>query len=879
MAKLDKSTVALTFKFDCERFLRYRLATRTEVKSKVVPDAIALRNADRPGIKLITAQGRAWEARCYDDIVKASKGSVAFEPGKYDDEIERKTYDVVKNLDTWLAKSAPPSFIVEAQFNVPGSIGQGLKNALDSGRLEAALGRPDILWIRPFDDKVPLIRAATPSCKYIIHVIDVKLAAEPSLRHFVEVTFYALGLQAWLEEKKLADKYAVSAQGLVWPGTHEASAFASLVSNFEAEGDPDAVAHALEQTVFSVPYEIYKPRLQQFIDERLPEVLQIDAKDAAWHVSKKCQLCEFFRHCKKEARETDALSQITGLTGGQVDVLHRAGLTSTKGLQAAIDGGTKAWATAKAESHALRAQESAIKARIEALAKGKVVPVPGRRTTAMPKFAHLSIFLTAHFDPGTGITFAFGAHKVYFKGDGSPPSTEEVYMLVDKIAAPGNIMSPVTEGKRLIELCTKVRGWLQDLDQANSVALPDDQHHAHFYVWDAMEARQLARVVARHAGNKDVLEQAEFLLRVFPPEGELANPADWKSQPLSIVKPVVRNLLALPVAFEYTLMDSKNWLDPFVKDGEHVMLRHEWGFSTDLSDQIPLERAYEIWQDKPMLTKYHPTEDRAGQKYTQEELREGIKKALKTHLSALRSVVGALGKDYRSQLLLRKESFSLLKAPPKLQLPANSVHVLTMERLNVVAAELENREILAQPIEEREAQFVSMRGIVRTAETNRTKELRAQVSADPRYSPRIDSGKDAVYIFAFSLDSRDTRLREGSFTVVLRDEDSVEPLETKWYTAAGYTSYQDAAAHGLTRNGGSLQHEPLKYLLGANVARIDSLTMPPLLALVIDKERAKFAAKSGIRKMDKAMVLDPIHRDFSGDLIEKAIRRLGGKAK
>ncbi len=284
-----------------------------------------------------------------------------------------------------------------------------------------------------------------------------------------------------------------------------------------------------------------------------------------------------------------------------------------------------------------------------------------------------------------------------------------------------------------------------------------------FYVWDSMEARQLARVVARHIGNEEIMAQAAFLLRVFPPEGELANPEDWKSQPLTIVKPIVRDLFALPVPFEYTLMDARNWLDPFInEDGKHVKIQQVWGFSTDMNDQIPLERAYEIWQDKPMLRKWHATKPwEEWPRYTKEEIRDGIKAALKTHLKAMRDVVSVMTKKYGKQLLLQKEPFSLLKPPAKIQLPADSVYVLTMERLSSATAELENRETLALPVEEREAQFISIRGVVPASKSNVVTALEKEVKADPRYAQRVGAGEDIVMVFEFSPNSRDSRLREG----------------------------------------------------------------------------------------------------------------------
>ena len=50
----------------------------------------------------------------------------------------------------------------------------------------------------------------------------MKRAAELSLRHFTEVTYYALALAAAIEREGLDDRFAVSAEDFVWPGTHDA---------------------------------------------------------------------------------------------------------------------------------------------------------------------------------------------------------------------------------------------------------------------------------------------------------------------------------------------------------------------------------------------------------------------------------------------------------------------------------------------------------------------------------------------------------------------------------------------------------------------------------------------------------------------------------
>src|SRR5262249_28602527 len=67
MPRLQKNTLALTFKFDCDRYLRFRLASDAERKAHGF-DAEAFK---RPGIELIQAAGRRWETDKYQDLVDA----------------------------------------------------------------------------------------------------------------------------------------------------------------------------------------------------------------------------------------------------------------------------------------------------------------------------------------------------------------------------------------------------------------------------------------------------------------------------------------------------------------------------------------------------------------------------------------------------------------------------------------------------------------------------------------------------------------------------------------------------------------------------------------------------------------------------------------
>ena len=61
MPELGKNTLAQTFKFDCDRFLRFQLASDIE---KYTLD-LESDKFKRPGIRLILEAGRRWEADKY----------------------------------------------------------------------------------------------------------------------------------------------------------------------------------------------------------------------------------------------------------------------------------------------------------------------------------------------------------------------------------------------------------------------------------------------------------------------------------------------------------------------------------------------------------------------------------------------------------------------------------------------------------------------------------------------------------------------------------------------------------------------------------------------------------------------------------------------
>jgi hypothetical protein len=873
MAKLDKGTLALTFKFDCDRFLRFRLASDAERDLL----GVSAETYKRPGIELIKAAGRRWEADKYQDLIDTSDdGKVVFLlEDKVDDLLGRKPFKKIQNLFDILRQREPPQAIIEVEFTVPTNITPGLQKAYDDFGLDQVRVRPDILWIRPGGTGAPLIGNGTVP-EYEIHIIDVKMAAEPSLRHFTEVTYYALALATAIQQEGLGGRYVVSAEGTIWPGSHDINAFRNLVQLYQAKGAADPVSESLSETLIRVPYEVYEVHVKQFFEDRLLRVLQTNMEDASWHVGPKCQLCDYVRYCRDKASECDHLSRLAWLNQGQAELLRSNGITTTAELTEAVTTADDRWQSVIDSSHQLRADGPALATRARSLTGGTPLPVDGRRSAMIPAWTDQSIFITIHFDPGSGISFALGAARLYFphgRKPGDPPVTDEKIFIVDRVDA----MNPETERERLKEFATVVSEWLNEVSTVNKGLPACDRLSSHIFFWDMLEVRQLKRMFERHMQNPDVIELIEVLTRFFPPDSLLPDPDAFKSQPGTIVKEVLRMLVGLPVAHDYSLFDAANSFFPNVrKDGTPYKFDLPFGFSTPMSDQIPFERAYELWQDKIFVrhfNKLHPTDPSKWKRYTRDELYDGIKQATKVHLQALQHIVRRLREKYKDRLVLKKSGFSAAR-PPQASVPEAARSLIAFEKLNVACQEIENRNTRSLPVDEREARFFSIRGLTLKSQAEADQIIDEIKFANPKYQD------ETLYVFDFSPTSRDSRIKEGEFTVALSNEKEYVDLDEPWRRLLGL-GFQDAeellGKHGLTEQW--MTNKSIGALLQVEIIRLAAMQANPYVVLKPGHQRIfQFAVTQGLVDLDSPLVLDPIFRDFSSDRIEKTLRSVGGKA-
>lgn len=770
--------------------------------------------------------------------------------------------------------------IIQPKFIVPESITPALKKAYELYNLDSVNVIPDILWIRKRPTGAALINAAD-SVEYEIHVIDVKMAAEPNLRHFAEVTFYTLALAAKIEEQGLSHRFAVSAEGLIFPGSHDANEFRNLYQDFAAKGSPRPITDALTKTLIAVPHEVYQAHVRQFFEDRLLRVLAQEIEETEWHVCPKSQTCDYVGFCQQNAKATDHLSRLAWLTHGQARTLRDNGINTTKELAEHIRRNSTNWQAALNANHQLRAERAVWLARAGALQSNKVEVAEKRKSALMPAWTDLSVYLTVHFDPGTGITFAMGAKKVYFppnRTKGEPPQTKTQTFIVDRVDA----MNTDSERGRLIELIECVSGWLEEASRYNETAPRYQKIKAHIYFWDANELKQLRRMIERHLEHPSVVEKVELLLRLFPPENRLPDPEMFKSQPGTIVKEVFRTLFGLPIPHDYTLLEVANSFHPPIKkDGTIYKFDLPYGFKSELSkdvwaltDQIPFERAYELWQGRVMLKHFNPlfpNDQSKWRKYTRAEIFNGLQNAVIVRLNAVSELVSRLQKNYSDRLVLRKAEFRVVPVVQS-RIPAKSRQLVAFTKLNLVADEIKNGQERALPVEEREARFISIRGLRFAGGAQFEREI-AEIR---REKPELANRE--LWVMTFAPASRDAKIREGAFLLALTNEDFEQDLDVQLFRHAGIEAEQMKnllAAEGFDAKKAFWK---LGNFLKVEVIRLDSIAETPFLILAPNNPmHFRFAEQIGVVDFSRPFVLDPIFDDFGeGERIEKVFRLIGG---
>lgn len=757
MPRISKSVLSQFISTECERQLRLNLSPdNRNYQAERVEQNMPPKQQSRPGLSQITQEGVKWQAEKLRDLVEifgidaliCKRDGIKYHPIKLEDALKKVT---------------PNKFIIEAEFDV----GYAFESALNISdyrtkyHLDYASLRPDIIEVLP---PLSLNRAIDPSGDILslqdderlqLRIIDIKLTSEPSPGYFSEIAYYTMSLAGWLIDHEFDQEFVVVPDGAVWPGSHEASSLVLTYHKCTNQGTLPTFSElrsAMDEDLEQVPFDVFAFRVRRFFRDNIPKVLDCPSwRDLDWHVDNRCKRCDYLGypwkdsngqlkhhqdHCMPMAEREGHLSRVTFLPRGARRSLESKDIRTVSEL-AGVETNDHVFQ----DHQALRATRNVVSSRAVSLQEDRsLVPQDAGTSAVMPRWADLRIYMSIDFDLSSAITFAFGLKAFWLDPLTNNTSRERInwdsmVFLVDR-------RDVETELRELLEFLRRINEILSNARERNR------DTSVQFYLWDSLQYDHFTRVVGRHLNQILENDAINHLAWLFPPDELLQNPQMITGNVITIVKDVIRTQLAVPIPHYYSLLKTAEIYhnsDYYNSSQFHV---HPL-FEDALSDQIPSERAHDIWS--------HSTSSNHYWKKQMDILEETVKKKL----LALEAVNRELESDLRGSLILSSPQVSNIRPPQrKSRLSLDGQLWYAFSKLDSALNELEIRKIRSMPPYEREARFRSARLIRRLDGEERDGALNWL-----NIEPRSD-----YYVYEMREGSREVRLREGDYNLAIAPE-------------------------------------------------------------------------------------------------------------
>ena len=367
-------------------------------------------------------------------------------------------------------------------------------------------------------------------------------------------------------------------------------------------------------------------------------------------------------------------------------------------------------------------------------------------------------------------------------------------------------------------------------------------------MWDTVTYDHLVRVIGRHLAS--FIQQNRTLRRLawlFPPDALVANPdISDRMSPVTVVRDVIRAVVAVPVPHYYSLLNVAREYHSSHTQAPHNLFQVPSLFEDPLSDQIPSERAHDIWSRA------------SGPRPWNQQLRQ-LEWTVRVRVSAVESVAQRLGDDLRRQLNRTAPRITDLRPPSLPRRMANDARLwFVFTRLNVALEELEVQKIHAMPPHEREARFESARLVARL-----TAPQTAQVLAQFGLSPALHR-----HVYELAVGSAEVRAREGDFSFALSPVTRAGFLGEKLGRVAGQLQ--------LPLQAGQNEWTSMRWVAQVTVRAIDREQR----RIVLDFEPAWWPVlhaleASQVVDLSQDLMMDPVHVDFLVRRVEATLNAIG----
>ncbi len=843
MPYLSKRVISNYFRTDCPRQLALMLYPHNKqyepVRSELEmpPKAVG-----RTGMNALTEEGGRWEQAKLNDLEVTFGGRAVLGVKSNNDYQDQK-------LSAVIARALPGMFLVRPEFQVGGTFMRALTIDEMSVTNELAFANliPDLIQVIAPEDIERIVLAdgsVHPADGRVgLRVIDIKMTAEPSASYFAEITYYSLALAGWLQDQGFADRFAVVAEAAIWPGSHDAAEIVKVQAVRREEGRQATDAElraALKLDIETLEIEVFAPRLRYFFNVELRAALEKPWRGQDYHVSTACSGCEYLgyswnpnvvphaEHCMPRAASDGHLSSIAFLPRGA-----RRALGDRAVIQAKTLAGLSADDVAFDCHPRLRAARTVVAGRAQALStKVSSIPLGSGTSAVLPSWSDLSLYLSADFDVGSGLTLAFGIGG-FSRINGE---TERV----DAQVFVNDTRSIESERRELLNFLTYLSKAL------NAALKADPKSSVQIYLWDSVTYEHLIRVIGRNLQYIMADSNLKKLAWLFPAD-ELIENASYRSAnaPITIVRNAVQALVAAPIPHYYSLLALAREFRPPVKPEQTPFeFRVPTIFEDPLSDQVPSERAHEIW-----------TRMGAPRPWSQQVTQ--LRSTVITKLRATASIVNRLRTELKGALRSRSPKIADIKAPSMLdKVSADGQVWFAYAKLNAQVAALEQTITMATPVHEREARYLAAR---LERELVGAEAHQAAVSLGVAQAP-------GVRIYRLGQHSREAKFEPGDFLCALSPA-SIDDFHMK---RVGDVTGGQPLPPGIKLN-------PYGYATSLTRTKVMAIDRDKrCIAVYLDPEVDDFlrSIESNL-DLSRDVVLDKLVTDYLTKRLETALKAIG----
>ncbi|WP_375345368.1 DEAD/DEAH box helicase [Priestia megaterium] len=866
MPYLSKKTISAYFRTSCKRQLRLLLSPENAIyQHERDQEGMPPKQDPRPGLSYMHQAGKEWEVAKFSDI-EDCYGIANIIGNPVVNSKGETVYSSMALLNA-ISQARPGNFLIESEFDI--RVDSTFEQKLDISilredfNLAFAKLRPDIIqvlppmtcgsYVTPKGEEYSLPHDDT---RKQLKVIDVKHTAEPSVAYFAEVTYYMMALAGWLEDEGLSSEFVV-VSGAVWPGSHDASTLRKVyqeAARKREELSTNELNEAMNKDLEDNPFGVFASRLRRFFVEELKEVLSKVWDDLPFHITNKCGGCAFLGypwrdshgnltndpdHCMPTAERINDLSRIPQLSFGASNSLRKVGINDINAL-----------ANVANTSHifdrhqTLKAKRVIIPIRAQSLLKNSALLSTQAGTSAvMPKWSDLSIYVSVDFDITSGITVAFGLKAFWIEPIpfGQTSDNRRTYSWPQKNNRSAFIVDrrDLNDEKReLLVFLKALRKILSDAQELHS------ETKMQIYIWDQIQLNHLQRIIGRHLAA--ILAESDIadLTWLFPPENVIPNHNMQRRSPITVMKEVITALTALPVPHYYSLLQTARVYHPNSKDVNYLSVHPL--FEDFLSDQIPSERAHEIWnrsikENRHWMKQMHLYEQTVTKR-----------------LSALEDITRRVQKDLRSQLQEQSPTITISAPRARGKMSADGELWYAFSKLNARVNENEVLAIRALSIEEREAKFHSAKLTRRLVGTEEI-EILSSLGLSQTVGRRV---------YELAPNSKAVKMKEGDFLFAL------SPSYNSLFLNQNFIKF----TQGLIQiNKPSVYQLRMEYATGVTVKVIDRENG----ILVIDvnlrenRDLLQEIEDQGLANFSQNVSIDPISTDFFTKKLEDCLKAIG----